>query len=57
MKNDIKLQILVSDELHNKLMEKILKTAILSESKKVEGVSAYVRKLIEKDVEKADEKV
>jgi len=38
-------------------MEKILKTAILSESKKVEGVSAYVRKLIEKDVEKADEKV
>ena len=52
MKNDVKLQILISEELNNKLMEKILKSAMLSESKRVEGISAYVRNLIIEDVEK-----
>ena len=52
MKNDVKLQILISEELNNKLMKKILETAMLSESKRADGVSAYVRKLIIEDVEK-----
>jgi len=51
MKNDVKLQILISEELNQKLVNKILKESLTNKSNKIEGISTYVRKLIEHDVE------
>ena len=48
MKNDIKLQILVSQDLYNGLVEKILKLGL--EEKKPETISNYVRNLIDQDI-------
>ena len=48
MKNDVKLQILVSAELLKKLVSKILDESV--KRQKPEGISAYVRNLIIKDV-------
>lgn len=55
MKNDVKLQILISEKLSEKLVTKILKESLKNKSsRKIESISSYVRRLIEEDIEKED---